>query len=78
MPKIPIIKAKAFLKFLEKYGCEEISVRNSHHKIFNPETNRTSVVSVHGGQDLAKGAFSGTLRQLGVDIDEFLEFMKNN
>ena len=78
MPKIPIIKAKHFLSFLEKYGCTEISIRGSHHKMFNPKTSMTSVVTVHSGQDFDKGSFSGVLSQLGIDADDFLEFMKNN
>ena len=76
MPKIPIIKTKSFIELLIKYGCSEISVRGSHHKIFNPRTNRTSVVAIHGGQDLDKGSFSGILRQLDIDIEDFLEFIK--
>ena len=78
MPKIPVVKAKVFLKILAKYGCEEVSIRGSHHKIFNPRTNMTSIVTVHGGQDLGKGSFSGVLSQLGIDVEDFLEFMKNN
>ena len=78
MPKIPIVKAKDFLSLVEKYGCDEISVRGSHHKMFNPKTNETSIITVHGGQDLDKGTFSGVLKQLGIDIDDFLDFMKKN
>ena len=78
MPKIPIVKAKVFLGFLMKYGCDEINVRGSHHKIFNSKTGRTSVIAVHSGQDLDKGSFSGILNQLDIDIENFLEFMKNN
>jgi len=77
MPNIPVIKAKDFLKLLLKYGCEETSVRGSHHKIFNPDTNRTSIIAIHGGQYLDKGSFSGILRQLGIDIEEFLLFMND-
>ena len=76
MPKIPIIKAKDFIKFLDKYGCEEISVRGSHHKIYNPVNSRTSVIAIHGSQDLDKGSFSGILKQLGIDIDDFIKFIK--
>jgi predicted RNA binding protein YcfA (HicA-like mRNA interferase family) len=78
MPKIPIVKAKILLSFLSKYGCDKISIRGSHHKIFNPKTNMTSTLTIHGGQDVGKGAFSGTLKQLGIDVEDFLEFMKNN
>ena len=74
MPKIPIVKGKDFLKMLDKYGCDPVSVRGSHHKVFNPKTNKTSVVTVHGGQDLDKGSLKGILNQL--DIDDFLDFIK--
>ena len=78
MPIIPIIKAKNFLDFLLKYGCDEISIRGSHHKVYNPKTDETSVVAVHGSHDFEKGAFAKTLKQLGIDVDDFLDFMKNN
>ena len=78
MPKIPIVKAYDFLNLIVKYGCEKISVRGSHHKMFNPQTGKTSIVSIHGGCDVDKGSFAGALSQLGIDIDDFLDFMKNN
>jgi len=78
MPKIPIIKAKNFLDFLVKYGCDEMSIRGPHHKVYNPVTNETSVVAIHGSYDLEQWAFSKTLKQLGIDVDDFFEFMKNN
>jgi len=78
MPKIPIIKAKDYIKFLVKYGCQHIHVKGSHHKIFNVTNNKTSVVSVHAGKDMNKGAFVDTLKQLEIDIDDFLNFIQNN
>ena len=76
MPKIPVIKAKDFFKFLVKYGCQEISIRGSHHKMFNPATRKTSVISIHSGQDINKGAFVGVLSQLGIDVSAFVDFIK--
>ena len=78
MPKIPIVKAKIFFKYLTKYGCDEISIRDSHHKLFNPVTNMTSIFAIHGDQDVDKGSFSSILKQLGIDVDDFLEFIENN
>ena len=78
MPKIPIIKAKDFYKYLLKYGCEPISVRSSHFKLCNPKTGKPATVPIHGGKDLGKGLFADILSQLGIDIDDFLEFMENN
>jgi predicted RNA binding protein YcfA (HicA-like mRNA interferase family) len=76
MPKIPIIKAKEFFRHLVRFGCDEVSVRGSHHKIHNPQTNKTSVVSIHSGADVDKGTFSGVLNQLGIDTGIFLDFIK--
>ena len=76
MPKIPVIKAKAFRGHLIDYGCVEVSVRSSHHKIRNPQNGKVTVLTIHTGKDIDKGAFSSTLNQLGIDIDEFLDFLK--
>ena len=76
MPKIPIIKAKDFRSFLIKYGCVEVSVRSSHHKITNPATGMTSIIAIHSNKDLDKGAFSSSLKQLGIDVDKFIEFIE--
>lgn len=75
MPKIPVIKAKDFYWFLVKYGCQMVSVRGSHHKIFNPNAKKTSVVAIHSSQDVDKGSFSGILGQLGIDVEEFIGFI---
>ena len=78
MPRIPVIKAKDFYQFLIKYGCVAISIRGSHHKIQNPKTSKISVVTIHGGKDFDKGAFSSVLSQLEIDVDEFLKFISNH
>jgi len=58
MPKIPVIKAKAFRGHLIDYGCVEVSVRSSHHKIRNPQNGKVTVLTIHTGKDIDKGAFS--------------------
>ena len=76
MPDIPMMRSKDFLKCLLKFGCEDIHVRGSHHKVRYTETGLVSVVAVHGGTDVKRGDIAGTLRQLGIDVDEFLEFIE--
>jgi len=75
MPRIPVIKVKDFCELLVKYGCVEVSIRGSHHKIHNPSTGMTSIVAVHSSQDLDRGSFTGILGQLGIDLGEFLKFI---
>ena len=73
MPRIPIVKAKDFHKYLLKYGCLNISTNGSHHKVLNPKNNKSSVVAIHAGKDVDKGAFSGVLNQLGIDVQDFID-----
>ena len=78
MPKIPIVKAKDFYKYLIKYGCAPISVNSSHFKLSNPKTAAVATVPIHTGKDLSKNLFAAILKQLDIDIDDFIEFIKHN
>ena len=78
MPKLPVVSGKAFFRLLVKYGCQLVSIRGSHHKVFNPITNKTSVVVIHAGQDVDRGTFTSVLSQLGIDVSEFLGFIQNS
>ena len=66
MPKIPVIKAKDFYKYLLKYGCEPVSVRSSHFKLRNPKTGLPATVPIHGGQDLSKNLFASIMNLPGA------------
>ena len=78
MPNIPIVKAKDFYKYLIKYGCEPVSVKSSHFKLNNPKTGAVATVPIHSGKDLNKNLFVPILKQLNIDVEDFLEFIKNN
>ena len=78
MPKLPVIPAKEFLRLLLKYGCDLKSVRGSHHNITNPKNGRSSTVPVHGSRDIDKSFFADIIDQLGIDLEDFLDFMKKN
>lgn len=75
MPKIPRIKAKDFLKYLIKYDCTEISITGSHHKVKNNKNGKISVVAVHSNEILCVGLFSAILKQLEIDLNDFINFM---
>ena len=75
MPRIPIIKAKDFYSYLLKYGCTDVSIKGSHHKVCYPLTNKVSAVTVHAGKNFDKGSFAGVLKQLGIDIEDFINFI---
>ena len=75
MPKIPIIKAKDFFKYIKKINCTEISIRGSHHKIKNNANGKISVVAIHSNEDLYPSMFQVILRQLNIDINDFIDFI---
>lgn len=72
MPKIPRIKAKDFFKYLKKFDCVEISIHGSHHKVRNNRNNKISVVAIHTNEIISPGMFSAILKQLDIDINEFI------
>ena len=79
MPKLPIIRGKDFYDLLLKYGCIHIRIaKSSHFIVENPDNNNRSPVPIHAGKNIGKGLFASILKQLGIDIDDFLDFMKNN
>ena len=75
MPKIPIIKAKDFFKYITKFGCTNISIRGSHHKIKNNKNNKISIIAIHSNEDLHPAMFLKILKQLDIDINEFIDFI---
>ena len=78
MPRLPVVPGREVLRLLLRYGCELKSVRGSHHNLLNPGTNMSSTVPIHGNRDLDRAFFADILSQLGIDVGDFLDFMKNN
>ena len=77
MPKIPVVKAKDFHKYLLRYGCIGVRVNGSHHRVYNPKTDKYSTITIHAGKDFDKGSFSGLLSQLEIDVEDFIKFIDN-
>ena len=61
MPMTP----KQMVKLLKRNGFKETSQRGSHLKMFNPKTNKITVVPMHN-KDLAKGLERDILKQAGL------------
>jgi len=77
MPKIPIIKAKDFFKYITKFNCTEISIRGSHHKVRNNVNGKISIIAIHNNEDLNQSMIKADLKQIGMDINDFIDFMEN-
>ena len=74
MPKIPVISGKEMLKYLLSYCCVLIRVKGSHHRLRNPKNNELGTLPVHNA-DLKIGTFTAVLRDLGIDLQDFIEFI---
>lgn len=62
--------AKNLILILEQKGFFFKRANGSHHLYYNPKTNKTIIVPVHGNKDLAKGTFFAILKQAGIDKTE--------
>lgn len=61
MPMTP----REMIKLLTKNGFIEVNSVGSHRKLFNPETNRTTVVPFHN-KSMSKGLEQAILKQAGL------------
>mgnify|MGYP005822533083 CR=1 FL=1 len=77
MPKLPLIKSRDFIKFLESIGYKVARTKGSHVRLRN-ENGKVTTVPVHGNKDIPKGLLSKIIREdLEMSIEEFLElFLK--
>lgn len=78
MPNMPVVTAKALLEYLLKYGCTLTSVKGSHFKVENTKNGRRAPIPVHGKRDISSSFSKSILNQLGIDIDDFIEFISKN
>jgi predicted RNA binding protein YcfA (HicA-like mRNA interferase family) len=78
MASVPNLKSKDFLKYLIKYGCIETRIKSSHHQIIYPTNNTHSTVSFHCSEDLGVIMFRAILKDLKIDIHNFIEFINHN
>jgi predicted RNA binding protein YcfA (HicA-like mRNA interferase family) len=61
------LSPKNLIRILEQHGFIFKRSKGSHHLYFNPITNKTVIVPVHGGKDMKKGTFLAVLKQAGID-----------
>jgi predicted RNA binding protein YcfA (HicA-like mRNA interferase family) len=73
--KIPVLKPKEVIKVLKKLGFEEIRQKGSH-KYFRHPDGRATVVPFHRKEDISKGLLRKILRDIDIDIEEFIKIQK--
>ncbi len=61
------LSPKYLIKILQQHGFIFKRSKGSHELYYNPVTNKTVIVAVHGGKDMKKGTFLAVLKQAGID-----------
>ncbi len=74
MPKLPAIKPRQVIRFLEQNGFVLDHTSGSHFIFYHPITRRRAVVPSHN-RDLPKGTLMSLLREAGFTREELLDFL---
>ena len=73
MPKLPVIKGRGLVKFLEAIGFKVTRTKGSHVRL-RAEDGRVTTVPVHRNKDIPQGLLRKIIREdLEMGLEEFLE-----
>jgi predicted RNA binding protein YcfA (HicA-like mRNA interferase family) len=64
------LSPKYLIRILEQHDFIFKRSKGSHQLYYNPITNKTIIIPVHGGKDMKKGTFLAILKQAGIDKNE--------
>jgi predicted RNA binding protein YcfA (HicA-like mRNA interferase family) len=75
MPKLPPVKPRELVRFLEQHGFILDHVTGSHQIFYNPQTKRRAVVAKHN-REIPKGTLISLLKEAGFTKEELREFLQ--
>ena len=75
MTSLPMLKAKDLVRVLRRLGFRATRQRGLH-LFFEHSDGRTTVVPVHGGEDIGRGLLRQILREIELTPDEFIKSLK--
>jgi predicted RNA binding protein YcfA (HicA-like mRNA interferase family) len=75
MPKLPTVKPRVVVQFLEQNGFVLDHVSGSHFIFYHPVSRRRAVVARHR-RDLPKGTLIALLREAGFSREELAAFLR--
>ena len=76
MPKLPILKGKELVHFLEILGFK-ITGRKGSHVRMKTADGRATTVPIHAGKDIPKGLLRKIIREdLELDLDHFISLYR--
>jgi predicted RNA binding protein YcfA (HicA-like mRNA interferase family) len=75
MPKLPAVKPRAVIRFLERNGFVLDHVSGSHLVYYHPSSKRRAVVPQHN-RDIPKGTLVSLLREAGFTREDLIDFLQ--
>lgn len=76
MPKLPAVRPREIIRFLEKNGFVLDHTSGSHLIYYHPSSKRRAVVPQHN-RDMPKGTLMSLLREVGFTREELMEFLQS-
>ena len=74
MAKLPTVKPRQVIRFLEQNGYVLDHTSGSHYIFYHPASRRRAVVPSHN-RDLPKGTLMSLLRESGFTREELIDFL---
>jgi predicted RNA binding protein YcfA (HicA-like mRNA interferase family) len=75
MPKLPAVKPRVVIQFLERNGFVLDHVSGSHFIFYHTVSRRRAVVPRHN-RDMQKGTLASLLREAGFKRDDLVGFLE--
>src|SRR5260370_42353988 len=75
--RLPTVNGRRAIQALTRAGFVVDRIAGSHHVLAIPgDPTRTVTVLVHAGRDLKPGTLRSIIRQAGLTVEEFVEFLR--
>jgi len=75
MSRLPILSGDEVIKILTKAGFQPVRQKGSHILMKGVYKNYLRIFPVPRHKELKKGTLAGVLRQAGMTVEEFREFI---
>ncbi len=76
MAKLPAVRPREVIRFLEQHGFILDRTSGSHFVFLHPISKRRAVVPKHN-RDMPKGTLLALLREAGFTREEMIAFLSN-
>jgi predicted RNA binding protein YcfA (HicA-like mRNA interferase family) len=74
--RLPVVNGKQVIRALTKAGFVVDRISGSHHMLAHKsDPTRIVIVPVHGSRDVKIGTLRSILKQAGLTIEQFNEFL---